>query len=167
MEASAMTRAPFFALPLLLIFLPASARAAGGTASGSSGLALSALVAANSPTLAASDKAVMAALFNAQPGVSYPAGRKIVIAADAITCSAGDVDITRHSCVLQFGSNKITLSGRMAHEIFATLIEVGVAPEGAAGTLYESLTHLSCSVDPNEIEQNTGGGVSCSFDAGS
>ncbi|MGB6535100.1 MAG: hypothetical protein WBF58_03970 [Xanthobacteraceae bacterium] len=162
-----MTRAPSFALPMMLLLTlmltVASALAAAGTASGSSGLALSALVAANSPTLAPSDKAAMAALFDGQSGVSYPAGHKIVIAADGITCLAGNVDITRHSCVLQFGSNKITLTGRQAHEIFATLVEVGVTADGALGTIYESLTHLSCTVDPNEVEQNSGEGASCSF----
>jgi hypothetical protein len=52
-------------------------------------LAFSTLVAENSPALTASDKHVMAALFEGQLDVSVPAGGKISVQADSITCSGG------------------------------------------------------------------------------
>jgi hypothetical protein len=40
---------------------------------------------------------------------------------------------------------------------------VGVAPEGAAGTVYAGLTKLRCLVDPNEVLNKDGSGASCEF----
>lgn len=157
-----MTRSILLCLALLLI--PDLARA--GEATSHSALALSALVAANSPTLAARDKTVMAALFNGQLKVSFPAGKKISITADSIKCAAGNVDITHQSCQLAFGKKTVTLTGRKAHEVFATLVEAGVPADGALGTIYKSLSHLKCTVDPNEVKQRAGGGADCKFDAG-
>jgi hypothetical protein len=142
------------------------ASAAGGSASGSGGLALAALVAANSPTLASQSKKVMAALLDGKLGVAYPAGKKISVVAAGIRCSAGNVDISSHSCTLTFGKKKVTLAGRKAHEIYATLVEVGVPSDGAAGTIYESLTNLNCSVVPSKVKERDGSGVSCKFDSG-
>ena len=34
------------------------------------------------------------------------------------------------------------------HELFATIAEVGVKPDGAAGTIYEGLSQLACTIDP-------------------
>jgi hypothetical protein len=160
-----MTRTAALAISLLLMTVDAG-WAAGGSASGSGALALAALVAANSPVVSSSDKKVLAALFAGNVGVPYPAGKKIAVKADSVTCLAGDVDITRHSCDLMFGKKKITLSGRAAHEIYATLVEVGVPSDGAAGTIYEALSQLNCTIDPNEVEQRDGGGASCQFAPG-
>jgi hypothetical protein len=153
-------------LSVASLLMTHGASASAGTASGSGGLALSALVAINSPALSATDKKVMAALFSGKLTVPFPAGKKISIAADSVTCLAGDVDITRHSCNLVFGKKKITLGGSKAHQLYATLVEVGVPSDGAAGTIYESLEHLNCTVDPNEVKQRDGGGVACHFDTG-
>jgi hypothetical protein len=153
-------------LSLPAVLLVSTALAAPGTASGSGGLALSALVAANSPTVSAGDKKVLAALLAGQANASYPAGKKISIAADSITCAAGNVDITLHSCKLVFGKKTVTLTGRQAHEIYATLVEAEVPSDGALGTIYETLTHLACTVDPGEVKQKAGEGVSCKFETG-
>ena len=110
---------------------------------GHNALALAALVAPYAPTLSAADKAVMAALFNGH---------------DPATCFAGDVSISTFSCALTFGKSTITVTGRKGERL-ATLIEVGVPSSGAAGKIYEALAQLSCSIDPNEIKQNDGGGV--------
>lgn len=150
-------------VPLLLLTYPASA----GTVIGSSALALSALVAENSPMLAASDKIVLAALFEEHLDVPVSGGGKISVRADSVTCSAGDVDISAHACNLVFGKQTLTLKGRKAHELFATIIELGVRPEGAMGRVYDSIAHLNCTIDAKEIEQRDGGGASCSFDADS
>jgi len=154
-------------MSLLVALLALSTELAwAGQATGHSGLALAALIAANSPTLAASDKSVLAALFDGKLTVSFPAGKKISVQADTITCAAGNVDITYQSCQMAFGKTTVSLSGRKAHEIFATLVEVGVPSDGAAGTIYESLSHLNCTVDPNEVKQSDGSGVDCKFTAG-
>jgi hypothetical protein len=60
----------------------------------------------------------------------------------------------------------VTVSGWRAHELFATIGEVGVPVDGAMGTLYESLSQLSCTIDPDAIKQKTGGGASCTFTPG-
>jgi hypothetical protein len=40
------------------------------------------------------------------------------------------VDIASHSCDLSFGGQVVSLTGRSAHELFATLEESGVEPDG-------------------------------------
>jgi hypothetical protein len=50
--------------------------------------------------------------------------------------------------------------------MYATLIENGVPGDSAAGTLFESLSQLSCTIDPNVIDQRAGGGASCNFTPG-
>lgn len=157
-----MTRMAF----VLLCALIASESAAAATASGSSALALAALVAADSRLLTQQDRSVMARMFAGYLNFRYPANRKITIKADSIVCRASNVDITQRSCELTFGSKKATLNGRKAHELFATIAEVGVPPDGGAGTIRESLSHLACTIDPNEVKQKAGGGATCNFDPG-
>jgi hypothetical protein len=60
----------------------------------------------------------------------------------------------------------VNLKGRRAHELYATIGEVGVPSEGAAGSVFERLSDLNCTINPNEIAQKGGGGASCTFDAG-
>ena len=95
-----------------------------------------------------------------------PPPEKIVVKADNIVCRASNVDITEHSCALTFGHRTVNLKGRGAHELYATIDEVGVPPDGAAGSVFESLSNLNCTIDPNEIAQKAGGGASCTFDPG-
>lgn len=156
-----MTRAVFLLLPLLMVSQPVWA----ASAMGHSALALAAIVAPYSPALPKKDKAVMAALFNGH-APTFPAGQKISITADSITCFAGDVSINTFSCDLTFGKPTINVTGRKANAIYATLIEAGVPSDGAAGKIYEALAQLSCIIDPNEVEQNNGGGANCSFNPG-
>jgi hypothetical protein len=155
-----MTRAIFLSLPLLLA--SQSVWAASSTAGGHSAVALAGVVASYSPTLPLGEKVVMAKLFDGQDP-PFPPGKKITITADSITCYAGDVSINTFNCVLTFGKGTITVTGRKANEIYATLIEAGVPGDGAAGKIYESVVQLSCTIDPNEIKQNSGAGASCSF----
>jgi hypothetical protein len=156
-----MTRAIFLSLPLLLA--SQSVWAANSTTAGHAAVALAGVVAPYSPTLPLNDKAVMAKLFDGQDP-NFPAGKTITITADSITCFAGDVSINTFNCDLTFGKGMmITVTGRKASEIYATLIEAGVPGDGAAGKIYEALTQLSCTIDPNAIKQNSGAGASCSF----
>ena len=138
---------------------PASAE----TADGSGALALAALVGETSPILGASDKAVLAKFLNGQANITYPTGQTIAVAADKVACRAGNVDLTSHSCELAFDSKTVMLSGRRAHELYATLAEIGVAPDGAAGSTFEALSNLKCTIDPNEVKQKSGGGAHCDY----
>jgi hypothetical protein len=146
----------------LLLLTNTSASAA--SANGSSALALAALVAENSSALDATQRKVIARLFEGDLSVSYPADRKIVVKADAVVCRASNVDITARSCELKFGAQKATLKGRKAHELFATMMEAGVPPDGAAGSVFERLSNLSCTIDVGEIQEKAGGGAGCVFD---
>jgi hypothetical protein len=74
------------------------------------------------------------------------------------------VDITQHACELTFGEKKVYVAGRLAHELYATLLEVGVPPDGAAGTIYAAVSALDCTVDPGEIAQKAGGGAQCKYE---
>ena len=77
-----------------------------------------------------------------------------------------DVDISEHDCTLKFGGVARTLQGRAAHELYATLVEIGAPSDGAAGSIYESVSNLACKVRPAEVQERGGGGADCSFDAG-
>jgi hypothetical protein len=114
-------------------FCPLVALHASGVAAGNGALALAALIDAYSPVLAESDKRVPAALLERQLDLPFTACRKISVQADHVTCSAGNVDISRHSCDLTFGKQTAALAARKAHELYATLIEIGVPLNGAAG----------------------------------
>jgi hypothetical protein len=151
---------------LVVALLLASPNALASTAAGNSALALAALVAERSPLVRPLEKRVIARLFDGQLNFDFAAGKKISVQADAIVCRVGNVDITSRACTLTFGTKKVELRGRKAHELFTTLAEAGVLPDGAAGTIYESLAHLSCTIDPNEIKEKAGGGAACKFDPG-
>jgi hypothetical protein len=134
------------------------------TASGHSALALGALVGAYSPKLTNNDKAILASLLDGKAVASSKG--KIQVDADAVICHAGDVDIASFGCELTFGTKQVQLTGRKANELFATIGEAGVPPDGAAGTIYEGLHAMSCVIDPAGIAQNDGSGATCSFEPG-
>jgi|ERR1700678_466615 hypothetical protein len=144
----------------------ATAQAASGSANGPAALALAGVVAAHSPVLGSYGRRTVAQLFDGHSGVSFPPNRKISVEADSVLCRASDVDITSPSCELTFGAGKRSLKGREANELYATLAAAGVASEGAAGSIVESVTKLVCTLDPGEIKQKAGGGADCSFMTG-
>ncbi len=126
-------------------------------------MALAALVGENSSLLGATDKAVLAKFLGGESNVSYPAGQKILVSAAKVTCKASNVDITAHSCDLVFGKKTVMLIGRRAHELYATLAEIGVEGDGAAGSIFEAVANLKCTIDPNEVKENAGGGAHCDY----
>jgi hypothetical protein len=134
-----------------------------GSSAGPSALALAAVIALYSPSLSARDKRVISELFDGNRNVTYPANQKISVKADSVVCKVSNVDLTQRSCELTFGSQKRSLSGRKANELNATLLQAGVQSGGAAGTIYESVANLVCSIDPNEIKSADGGGADCTF----
>ena len=155
--------------PLKLAALTLALSLAGVTAasaasvSGSTALALAGVVAPLSP-LPAAEKKVIAAFFAGNTNANY--ANKITLTADKIVCRTSNVDITARSCELTFKGAKQTITGRRASEIFATEAMAGIPPDGAAGSVLESLSKLNCTLDPAEIRQKAGGGASCSFETG-
>jgi len=140
--------------------LLANHAAFAGSIDGNGALALAALVAEHSPNVKAHDKFLLDKFLNGQ---TYASKKKITVAAAAVTCRASNVDITQHSCDLTFGAKKVATRGRKAHELYATLAEVGVPPDGAAGSIFEAVSNLDCTIDPGEVKQKAGGGAHCTF----
>ena len=155
-------------LAILAALLLTSAAFAGdngpSTVSGPNALALAGLVALYSPLLSADERETAAALFVGEKDVRY--AKKITITADKIACRVSNVDISARSCELTFNGKKQTVSGRRASEIFATEALAGVPSDGAAGSVFETLSNLNCTLDPKAIRQKDGSGANCSFDPG-
>ena len=149
----------------IILLLLANQGASAATTMGNGALALASIVTEYSSLLTGNEKRVMVRLFDGSLNFTLPPNTKITVQAGAIICRASNVDITSRSCNLTFGNTTIALKRRKAHELFATLAEMGVPSEGAAGTIFEGLSHLLCTVDPREIQQNSGGGADCKFDA--
>jgi hypothetical protein len=126
-------------------------------------LALAGVVAPYSPLPAAEKKAV-AAFFAGNTNVGY--AKKITVTADKIVCRTSNVDITARSCELTFKGSTRTVKGREANEIFATEVMAGVPSDGAAGSIFESLSKLSCTLDPKALKDKAGAGADCSFEPG-
>jgi hypothetical protein len=146
------------ALTLLVFSAPAFADEAGGN----DGLALAARVGTLSPTLARVHKAELARFLNGDAHVASGAAA-FAVTAKSVQCRVSDVDITEHSCTLAFGSRTVTIKDREAQALFATLGEVGVRAEGAAGSMYREVDGLSCKIDPQAIGQEGGSGAECTF----
>ena len=140
------------------------ASAAPATASGPYAVALAGVVAPYSPVLTSAEKKEVAAFFAGNNNPPY--AKKITVTADKIVCRVSNVDITARSCELTFNGAKQTITGRRASEIFATEAMAGIPADGAAGSMFESLSKLNCTLDPAEIGQKAGGGASCSFETG-
>ena len=151
-----MKRSLVFALPVLLAGPGFAAEATGNGA-----LALAALVGQHSPALTAAEKHLLVAYLDGRPKAAYPPGKTIVVRAAEITCRISDVDITAKSCDLKFGARAVSLRGAEAQSLYATLVEVGVPPSGAAGSIIASLKTLACAIDPAAVRQEGGGGANC------
>ncbi len=146
-----------------LLMLGGAARADAATTTGPGALALAALVAGHSPALASAQKREMERLLEGDlRGITSQTG-SIPVKADSVVCRSSDVDITARSCTLYFGPKNAAFSGRRANELFATMWEAGVPPQGGAGSFYVSLKHLSCAIDPKIIRQKAGGGAKCTY----
>lgn len=138
--------------------------AAPAKVSGSTALALAGVIAPLSPVLSGGEKKAVAMLFAANSDVPYK--KPVVVTADRIVCRTGNVDITVRNCEVTFGKTTRTVNGSTANEIFATEALAGVPPDGAAGSNFESLSKLSCTIDPNAIRRKDGSGADCTFQPG-
>jgi hypothetical protein len=139
--------------------------AAPMTATGPMALAVAAVIAPYSPLLNPGEKKVIAGLFDGNNRISYPK-KKLSVGADSVMCRISNVAITERSCEITFSKAKRSLKGRAANEVYATLASAGVTAEGAAGSMIESVSKLSCTLDLGEIKQNAGGGADCSLQTG-
>jgi hypothetical protein len=105
-------------------------------------------------------------LFAGNEHAYYPPGRRIVVRADHVVCRVSNVQITARSCQLTFRGRVANLSGPAANAVFATLAAAGVPGDGAAGSIYEAVHNLACTLTPSVIKQNGGGGASCVYTVG-
>ena len=158
-----MKPAKLLSLVISLSVLGASAAIAGSAVTGSAALALAGVVAAHSPKLSPAEKKTVAAFFDGTTDVPYTG--KIKVVADRIVCRTGNVDITARSCEITFAGEKTSFRGREANELYATQATAGVPSDGAAGSIFESLTKLDCTLDPAAIKDKSGGGAQCSYEA--
>jgi hypothetical protein len=140
-----------------------AASAATATVSGSTALALAGVVAPYS-LLPSAEKKAVAKFFDGNTNVGYAS--KITVTADKIVCRTSNVDITARSCELTFKTTKRNLKGREANEIYATEVMAGVPSDGAAGSIFESLSKLSCTLDPKALKDRAGAGADCTFEPG-
>ena len=131
------------------------------TVNGSAALALAGVVAPNSPNLQTTEKAAVAAFFS---GNADAPAKTLTITADRIVCRTSNVDITARSCELSFGKTTSRLTGRSANEVYATLAMAGIPADGAAGSAFESLSKLSCTLEPAAIKDKSGGGATCTYE---
>ena len=169
MAGGNMARCGYLISALLPVFIVSAPAASGAelpgspaNVSGSTALALAGVVAPLSPLLGSAEKRAIAMLFAANADIPYK--KPVVVTAGRIVCRAGNVDITVRNCEVTFGKKTRTVNGSTANEIFATEALAGVPPDGAAGSRFESLTKLSCTIDPNAIRRRDGSGASCTFE---
>ena len=136
--------------------------ASAASITGQAALALAGVVALYAPMPAANKKAV-AALLKGDTNFPYPT--KIMVTAEKIVCRTSNVDLTARSCELTFKTSNKTLKGREANELYSTEAMAGIPPDGAAGSNFEGLSKLSCTLDPKLLKQKGGGGAECSYEA--
>lgn len=149
---------------LLALGQTASVSAPPMTVNGPEALALASVVAQHSPLLSADDKRVIARFFEGDSRVVPPIRERFSVTADSVVCRASNVDITERHCEMAFETRKLTLKGREANEVGATLAAAGVPAEGAAGSIIESISKMVCTIDSNEISQMAGAGAKCTFE---
>ena len=138
----------------------ASANSAGGF----SALSLAELVGLQSPLVSSAHHAILLQFRNGNTNFAS-SNAAFTFTAPAIDCGASDVDITHYHCLLTFNGqpNPIQLTGGAAQNLYATLIEAGVPSDGAAGTIHEAVTGLSCTVNVGQVKARAGGGATCTF----
>jgi hypothetical protein len=137
--------------------------AIAGTLNGNGALSLAALVGLESSHLTKAEKNLLLKYLDSEPKAKFPKGKDVLVKADSVSCRISNVDITAHSCELKFGARTVTLGGRKAHELYATLIENGVSSDGAAGSIFEAIGALDCKITPAEVADEGGGGVKCDY----
>ena len=151
-------------LRLLMGLLLAPRAASAETVDGSGALALAGLLGIVSSLLGAQEKDVLNKLLDGKADFTFPKGKTISVVAARVACKASNVDIKSHSCNLSFGKQNVALKGRAAHELYATLIEIGVPPMPAL-VRCSRRSASSTANRSNEVIENAGGGAHCDYAA--
>lgn len=136
------------------------------TVTGNDALALAALVAQYSPREPKATKRALSNLLDGKLNVKYPESKKITVAADSIDCRASIAGSAAYTCDLKFATKSVSINGRKAHELLATLVEAGTASRQEAGALPHAMGRLSCEITPSEIRRKSGKGSECQFEPG-
>ena len=144
------------------LLLGTTATASAASINGQAALALAAVVSLYAPLPAANKKAV-AALFKGD--THFPFTARITVAAEKIVCRTSDVDLTARSCELTFKTANRALKGREASELYATEAMAGIPPDGAAGSNFESVSRLNCTLEPKALKDKAGAGAECAYEA--
>lgn len=139
-----------------------SSAASAGSTGGHAALSLAEAVGLRSPAVSFAHKVILIK-FRAGNTTFASSNAPFTFHAAAIDCRASNVDITHYSCSLTFGSSPIEFDGAPAQQLFATLIEAGVEGEGAAGTIHEGLSALSCTIDVGAVKDRGGAGATCTY----
>jgi hypothetical protein len=152
-------------VPALAITAAAASGPPASSAQGSGALAFAVLVGIDSPLLDGATRTNLIKLIEDKP---LPPGQqgKISVTATSVVCREGDVNLAAYGCTLTFGTKTVTFVGRRANELYATMVESGVASDGAAGTIYEAVHTLTCSLDPKVLASKDGGGAACNYSPG-
>jgi hypothetical protein len=132
--------------------------------SGNDALGLAALVAQYSPLVPKSSKKALSNLFDGKRKFKFPAKEAISIEASSINCRKSSAAIAAFACGLDFAGKPVSVQGRKAHELLATLAEAGTASRQEAGMLHYNIDHLKCEVRTSEILRSAGSGSECRFD---
>ena len=133
------------------------------TTEGSGALSLATVLALHDPLLTAADRVLLTQYLAGNPQAKHSKGLVVRLNTGAIACRSGDVDLAMHECTIQYGLHTITLEGRYAHELYATMVEASIQSGGAAGSVYESVTDLHCVIEADQISDEGGGGATCSY----
>jgi hypothetical protein len=151
-------RLPIFVITIIVLLTIGGGASLAASYNDEGTLALAALVGANSPALTQQQKTWLALALDGKIASVPPKSGHITVTADHVTCVGFAGDPTNHSCDLTFGKNpKVTITGRSAHELYATIGEAGVPVGPAAGMRYESIQNLSCTIDFDALRQIQGG----------
>jgi len=154
-----MTKSILIAFALSLV----APSALAGSMSGNGALSFAALVSPHSPQLTKAEKSILAKYLAGEAEAKFPKGLSFSVKADSVTCRISNVDITFHSCDLTFGAKKVSIKGRLAHELYATLVENSVPGDGAAGSMFEAVGAVECKINPGDVASRGGGGASCDY----
>lgn len=148
----------------MLSLMVLAAEASGPLVSGGQALALGTIVAPYAQSLSPAQVGRLNDLLNQRPVVARPR-ETLVVRLDQVQCRGSNVDISAFECTLVAGKKSKAVSGRLAHEIIATLAEAGVEADAGAGSVYWRVKALSCTIRPADVLARDGGGAECRYRA--
>lgn len=158
-----MLRSCVLAVVLLAIPAVVTAKARSESVEGPDALALTELVGEQSPTLTKADITLLKGYLDGKAATTHTKGQKVHVTVKSIQCKSSDVDLTERQCELMFGAKRVAVRGRQAEALNATLALIGLPEDGAAGSIYYSLSNLDCTIDADGIKERDGSGAKCTY----